>query len=185
MEVNELTSTALSVGNPPTPISIENFESGFNTWINTGGDDNDCWRRDSSGTPSGHTGPSTGAEGTTWYVYYEASFSCSSPGETSYLLGPTIDFDSFNDVEVIFSRHMWGTGSHMGRLSLELETSPGTFTEVWFHQGNQGNSWGQFIIGLSSQDNTGQKQFRFVSSGNGGVRSDMAVDEITIQGNAV
>ncbi len=115
-------------------------------------------------------------------MYYEASFSCSSIGATSYLLGPTVDFDSFNDVEVIFSRHMFGTGSHMGRLALELEDSPGsgTFTEVWFQQGNQGNSWGQFTINLISEDNTGQRQLRFVSSGNNGVRSDMAVDEITI-----
>jgi len=92
---------------PPTTISFEDFEAGFTTWINAGGDDNDCWRRDSGGTPSGNTGPSTGADGTTWYVYYEASFSCSSIGDTSYLLGPTISFDSFNEVEVTFWRHMW------------------------------------------------------------------------------
>jgi len=92
---------------------------------------------------------------------------------------PTVDFDSFNDVEVIFWRHMFGTGSHMGRLALELEDSPGsgTFTEVFFQQGNQGNSWDQITVDLTSEDNTGQRQLRFVSSGNNGVRSDMAVDE--------
>ena len=84
---------------------------------------------------------------------------------------------------------MWGTGfGEMGRLALELEDSPGagTFTEVWFQQGNQGNQWNQITVDLSSEDNTGQRQIRFVATEIvTGIRSDMAVDEIRIQRNSV
>ena len=183
MAVDEITIQ----GVPPPPIlSFEDFEAGLTTWINTGGDDNNCWRRDSSGTGTANTGPSTGADGTTWYVYYESSNGCSpGTGQQAFLLGPTINFDAFNSVEVEFSRHMFG--NQMGRLALELEDSPGsgTFTEVWFQQGNQGNQWDQITVDLSSEDNTGQRQLRFVATEVvAGIRSDMAVDEITIQGVA-
>ena len=167
-----------------TIISFEDFESGFTTYTNTAGDDNDCWRRDSGGTGTSNTGPSTGADGTTWYVYYEASSGCSPGAQQAFLLhDTTIDFDSFNGVEVIFSRHMWDNGfGHMGRLSLELEDSPGsgTFSEVWFQQGNQGNSWSQITVDLTAEDNTGQRQLRFVATELTGNKGDMAVDEITI-----
>ena len=166
---------------------VEDFESGFTTWINTGGDDNNCWRHRDSPTPTASTGPSTGAgTGTNFYVYYESSNGCSpGTGQQAFLLGPTIDFDAFNSVEVEFSRHMFG--NTMGRLALELEDSPssGTFTEVSFEQGNQGNQWDQITVDLSTEDNTGQRQLRFVATEVvAGIRSDMAVDEITIQGIA-
>jgi len=74
---------------------------------------------------------------------------------------------------------------NMGKLALELEVNPGsgTFSEVWSQQGNQGNSWGQITVNLSSEDNTGQRQIRFVATEVvAGIQSDMAVDEITIRG---
>ncbi len=170
----------------PTSVSSEDFESGLTTWINTSGDDNNCWRRDSGGTGTGNTGPSTGADGTTWYVYYEASSGCSPGAQQAFLAGPTINFDAFSNTQVQFSRHMWDNGfGHMGRLALELEdsTGSGTFSEVWFDEGNQGNQWDQITVDLSAEDNTDIRQLRFVatelSSGNKG---DMAVDEITILG---
>jgi len=190
MAVDEITIQGVDVTPPTASISFEDFEVGFTTWVNTIGDDNNCWTRDSSGTPTLNTGPSTGAVGTTWYVYYESSNGCSpGTGQQAFLAGPTIDFDAFNNVEVIFWRHMWdGAGTdQMGRLALELEDSPGsgTFTEVWFQQGNQGNSWNQITVDLSAEDNTGQRQIRFVATEViAGLQSDMAVDEITIQRDA-
>jgi len=173
---------------PPLNI-FEDFETGFTTWVNTGGDDNNCWKHRNSPTPSGNTGPSTGAgAGTNFYLFYESSNGCSpGTGQQAFLLGPIIDFDTFNSVEVQFWRHMWdGLGAdNMGRLALELEDSPGsgTFTEVWFNQGNQGNQWDQITVDLSAADNTGQRQIRFVATEVvAGIQSDMAVDEILIQG---
>jgi len=174
-------------------ISFEDFESGFNTFTNTSGDDNDCWTRDSGGTPSLFTGPSTGADGTTWYLFYESSEFCSpNSGQRSVLLGPIVNFNTFNGVEVEFWRHMLDSsafgGDNMGRLALELEDSPssGTFTEVWFQQGNQGDVWSQITVDLSSEDNTGQRQLRFVATEVvAGVQSDMAVDEITISRDSI
>ena len=89
-------------------IISEDFEAGFTTWVNTGGDDNNCWRHRNSPTPTANTGPSTGADGTTSFVFYESSNLCSpGTGQQAFLLGPTIDFDAFNNVEVTFWRHMW------------------------------------------------------------------------------
>jgi len=109
MAVDEITIQGVVVGPPPTTISFEDFESGFNTWVNTGGDDNNCWRHRSSPTPTANTGPTTGAgAGTNFYVFYESSNVCSpGTGQQAFLLGPTIDFDAFNSVEVQFWRHMW------------------------------------------------------------------------------
>ena len=44
-------------GGPPSPgfNSFEDFEAGFTTWINTSGDDNNCCKHDSAGTPTGNT----------------------------------------------------------------------------------------------------------------------------------
>ena len=185
-------SDVITVIDSPAPsisiISNEDFESGFNTWTNTVGDDNDCWDLDSSGTPTGNTGPSAGAAATTFYVFYESSAGCSAEFDQAFLLGPTIDFDTFNSVQVQFSRHMWDggawNGDDMGRLALELEDSPGsgTFTEVWFQQGSQGNQWDLITIDLSSENGSGPRQLRFVATDiTVGAQSDMAVDEITIQ----
>ena len=44
------------------------FENGFGNWINVTGDDDD-WIRDSGGTPSSNTGPSSGANNSTWYAF--------------------------------------------------------------------------------------------------------------------
>ena len=154
--------------------------------------ENDCWKRDSLGTPSANTGPNTGATRTIWYVFYDSSDDCSPGAQQAFLTGPTIDFNTFNDIKIIFSRHMWdgnvSDGDNMGRLALNLEDSPGSlqFTEVWFQQGTQGNSWDQITVDLSSENNSGQRQIRFVATeGVAGIQSDMAVDEITIQGVAI
>ena len=85
---------------------------------------------------------------------------------------------------------MWDgiNADNMGRLALELETSPssGTYAEVFFQQGNQGNVLGQFTVDLLSADNTGQRKIRFVATEVvAGIQSDMAVDEIMIQGEIV
>jgi len=48
--------------------------------------------------------------------------------------------------------------------------------------GSQGNQWDQITVDLSAEDNTGQRQIRFVATDIAiGFQSDMAVDEITVQ----
>ena len=51
---------------------VEGFETGFGNWKNAAFDSFD-WKRDSYGTPSGSTGPSTGSNGSIWYMYIETS----------------------------------------------------------------------------------------------------------------
>ncbi|WP_206604253.1 GEVED domain-containing protein, partial [Aquimarina sediminis] len=63
-------STAVNVTTTSTPGCTgittfpytESFESGFGAWINASGDDIE-WTRDSGGTPSNGTGPTTGQDG--------------------------------------------------------------------------------------------------------------------------
>ena len=55
----------------------EDFEAGLGTWTtaNTGTGSYPGWYRDSGGTPSSGTGPSSGANGSTWYMFIETSAS--------------------------------------------------------------------------------------------------------------
>ncbi|MEP0264400.1 S8 family serine peptidase, partial [Dokdonia sp.] len=58
------------VGGESAPYS-ESFEANIGLWSQGGGDDLN-WTRDSGGTPSNNTGPSSGADGA-FYMYVEAS----------------------------------------------------------------------------------------------------------------
>jgi len=112
----------------PTIISFEDFETGFTTWVNTGGDDNNCWRHRNSPTPTGNTGPTTGAgAGTNFYLFYETSNGCSpGTGQQAFLLGPIIDFDAFDSVGVTFWRHMWDRIHHASIPDLDFMVYKGT-----------------------------------------------------------
>ena len=52
---------------------LESFESGSGAWT-TGGGTYNMWQRDSGGTSSSNTGPSTG-HNSTWYYYIETNSS--------------------------------------------------------------------------------------------------------------
>jgi len=159
-------------------------ESGFTTWVNTVGDDNDCFWRDSGGTPSGGTGPATGADGTTWYVYYEGSTGGTACpltfGETALLQDSTINLDVFN-VTIDFYRHMYG--ADMGTLRLQIYNETGDWITLWSQTGDQGNQWDPFSVNLYNYINIGTRTLRFnFTSGAGGFASDATVDEINISG---
>ena len=161
-------------------ISFEDFESGFTYWDNTVGDDNDCWQTGSS-TPSSGTGPqSGGAEGTSNFAFYEASTSCAPNGQTAFLLGPTIDFDGNNSVNITYWYHQYGTA--LGTLSLEIEDGAGGWTELWSRSGPSEDTWYKNTIDLSAYDDTGKKALRFKQTGHTGWSADSSVDEINITG---
>ena len=63
-------TTACSGGISSFPYT-ESFESSLGDWTQETGDDLN-WTRDSGGTPSNNTGPSTGADGA-FYIYVEAA----------------------------------------------------------------------------------------------------------------
>jgi RHS repeat-associated protein len=149
-----------------------NFESGFGGFSNVG---EFSFLRRSGTTPSGGTGPSSGANGTTYYAYLETS------GGSAYAAGDQ-GILQINDVEaksLSFYYHKYG--ADMGRLEVEVY-----FNDVWhlltFSSGQTHTSttaaWSKVTLNLSSYP--GKVDIRFVGKAKGGYRGDMAIDEITI-----
>ena len=154
------------------------FENTLDGWTNASGDDFD-WLNDSSGTPSGGTGPSSASEGT-YYMYTEAS-SPRTQGEKAYL-EKEFDFSSEINAEIDFDYHMYSSsgGSTMGTLNLLVSTDGGSnFTNLHSISGNQGNSWFSQNIDLSAYD--GQVIIiRFEAIVGSNYRSDIAIDNVVI-----
>lgn len=155
----------------------DNFETLSTDWISlvSGNDD---WQWNSGGTPSSGTGPTSGGNGSSSYYFTEASSNFNS---TEILNGPCFDFSTAgcSAPQVTFWYHMYGTD--MGSLSLEVEQNPGsgTWTTVWTQTGNQGNIWKQALVDLSIYGNS-TIRMRFKGVTGSGFKSDMAVDEITV-----
>ncbi len=152
----------------------EGFESGWGDWINASGDDMD-WTRDSAGTPSSSTGPSS-AHGGTYYVYTESS-SPNYPDKTAILEGPCFDLANTSDAELSFWYHMYG--SAMGTLNVEVSEDCVTWTNMWSLSGDQGNSWYEANVNLTSYSGT-TIVIRFRGITGSSYRSDMAVDDISV-----
>lgn len=154
----------------------EGFESGLGAWSQDSGDNFD-WTRDSGGTPSSGTGPTSGNGGSTWYVYAESS-SPNYPSKTAILNGPCLDLSGQSACTMDFAYHMYGAA--MG--TLELQTRPdgsSTWTTQWTLSGDQGNTWNNASVNLNSfAGSTIQVRFRGTTSSS--FTSDFTVDDISI-----
>ena len=160
----------------------DDFETDYGNWPNVTGDTHD-WTRDSDGTPSSNTGPSSGANGSTWYVYLECSESgggAYTSGDNAILEGPNLDADAY-DLELSFYYHMYG--GEIGTLNVDVYD--GTWNDgVWNLSGPQGDVYTQAIVDLSAYTGTIKLRFRAVAAG--GWAGDIAIDDIEISGtNAV
>ncbi|GGK16739.1 hypothetical protein GCM10007962_08760 [Yeosuana aromativorans] len=156
----------------------EGFESGIGGWIQDSGDNFD-WIRDSGGTPSSNTGPSTG-HSSTWYMYTEAS---SNNNNTGNLISPCFDLTSASAATFSFWYHMYG--SDMGTLNVELSTDNGSTYpfNLWSQTGqvqtSNGQAYNQVSLDLSSYVGQIIKiRFRGVTGNN--YRSDMAIDDVAV-----
>ncbi|WP_109300870.1 M14 family zinc carboxypeptidase [Aquimarina sp. AU474] len=159
---------------------VESFESGLGAWTNATGDDIN-WTRDSGGTPSNTTGPSTGQDGA-FYLFTEASTSGNPPGspnKTAILNSPCIDLSAFASASLEFGYHMYG--ATMGSMEVLVSTDDGTtYTSIWSESGNKGNSWNQGSLDISAYSGSVVKlQFKGITGS--GWRSDMAIDNIKIE----
>ncbi|SDS14267.1 Por secretion system C-terminal sorting domain-containing protein [Formosa sp. Hel1_31_208] len=184
-------------------VSTFPYSEGFNTdlglWTQDSGDQND-WRRQAGGTPSGNTGPSGPFEGTR-YMYTEGS----NPNynQTHNLNSPCFDLTSATAAQFTFYYHMYSsTTTGMGDLYVDISTDGGATwpTVLWSQLGrvqtSSGQAWNQVNLNLSAYLGlTVKLRFRGQTSSN--YRSDMAIDnvsmtatlasgpEINIQGNGV
>ena len=156
----------------------QNFESGTGSWTQGGGD-NFNWTRNSGGTPSSDTGPSSG-DGDTWYMYIEAS-NPNFPSRSAHFDSPCFNITSVGSASFSYSYHMYG--ANVGTLSVQISTDNGASfpTTLRTFSGNLGNVWNQDSIDLSAYiGQTIKLRFRAISgnSGSNGWSSDIAIDNV-------
>ncbi|MCB0597621.1 MAG: PKD domain-containing protein [Lewinellaceae bacterium] len=154
----------------------EGFENGFGDWTQASGDDFD-WTRNSGGTPSSSTGPSSAAEGS-WYLYAESS-SPNYSNKVTALNSPCFDLASASNATFSFRYHMYGASS-MGALQLQArQAGSSTWSAVWARSGNQGNAWLAADVDLSAYAGEGL-ELRFVGATGTTWQGDMAIDDISL-----
>ncbi len=154
----------------------ESFESGLGAWTQSTADDID-WTRDSGGTPSSGTGPTTGATGT-WYMYVEAS-SPNYPSKRAILNSPCLDLSTATSANFNFSYHMYGAAD-MGSLAVEASSNNGgSWTSLWSQTGNKGNVWLSASLDLSAYLG-GTVQLRFNRLTGTTWQADIAIDNVNI-----
>ena len=179
----------------PTPITCsgdvtsfpfaESFENSLGQWSQSTSDDIN-WTRDSGGTPSDSTGPSTGADGDV-YLYVEASGNGTGfPNKSAILNSPCLNFSNLNAPRLTFQYHMFG--SAINSLTVQARTNnTGNWTSIFSESGNQGNTWNSASVNLAALAGTTSVQLRFVAvtgSGTNGWQSDIAIDAIAVQNGA-
>ncbi|WP_114492417.1 choice-of-anchor J domain-containing protein [Candidatus Ulvibacter alkanivorans] len=156
----------------------ESFESGLGLWTQSASDDLD-WTRDSNGTPSGNTGPSSASNGT-FYMYVEASGNGTGyPNMQAILNSPCFDLTSAPAATFNFDYHMYGA-SDMGTFVLEISDDNGSsWTPLWSQTGNQGNAWRSQSVNLSGYIG-GSVQLRFNRTTGSTWQADIAIDNVTM-----
>lgn len=163
----------------------ESFESGSNSWSPITANTSSCtgdWARNTNGTISSGTGPSGAAHGT-HYLYTEASSPCENT--TMTVESPCFDLSGLNSPTLTFDYHIYG--ADMGNLYLEVSTNQGSsWSTIWSQIGQQQtsntDSWANADVALSSY--TSQTvTLRFKGTTGNGYRSDMAIDNLNIQGS--
>ncbi|RMA65923.1 M4 family metallopeptidase [Ulvibacter antarcticus] len=154
----------------------ESFESGLGAWTQSTADDIN-WTRDSGGTPSSNTGPTTGAQGS-WYMYVEAS-SPNYPSKRAILNSPCFDLGSESAATLTFGYHMYGAAD-MGSIALEASNdNGGSWTSLWSQSGNKGNAWLTATIDMSAYVG-GSVQLRFNRLTGSTWQADIAIDNVNL-----
>ncbi len=153
---------------------FDDFEGNV-SWKNTG---QYTWYQHFGGTPSPTTGPSTGAQGTSYYMYMETSNgSAYSSGDSAFLESKTFVAD---DTELSFYYHMYGNNT--GRLVVDIFVDS-DWKEIWSKNGQQHNSdsalWTKSTVSLNSYYGNVKLRFRGIAAG--GYRGDMAIDQVEIK----
>ncbi len=160
-----------------TIIFSDDFEAGMGNWSNTAVGDGFDWYLQTGPTASPGTGPNTGADGSSYYVYFETSSGYAfNPGDTAYLLSPDIYSPSIN---LKFKYHMFGTDC--GTLSVDVRSGDTWINDVWSISGKQhldeSALYTPVELDLSSYN---VSQIRFRTTAVGGYRADTSLDDIEI-----
>jgi len=165
--------------NPCPPVGVDfglcnSFESDLDGFTQATNDDLN-WTRKSGSTSSSATGPSSAYDGTS-YMYIESS-SPNFGGKLGRLISKCFDLDNSSKTALSFRYHMYG--NTMGSLKVNIINSNNQSTEVFSVSGDQGNSWKEAIVDLSSYLNQDIK-IEFVGITGSSYRSDIAIDKICL-----
>ena len=152
----------------------ESFEANLGLWSQAGGDDLN-WTRDSGGTPSSGTGPTTGSDGS-FYLFVEASGNGTGyPSKRAILNSPCFDLSGMTEATFTFNYHANGTGT-MGSIALEASSDDGaSWTNVWSQSAHQGTAWQTQSVDLASYLGA-SVQLRFNRLTGTTWQSDVAID---------
>ncbi len=136
------------------------------------------WLRDSNGTPSSSTGPSVGANSSSFYAYIETSSGYAyGVGDEAFL--ETGDFEIDNP-ELTFDYHMFG--SNIGSLIVDVFQNNNWVLNVWNRSGQQqasdSASWDKAKVDLSSY--AGRIRIRLRGVAAGSYRGDIAIDNVLV-----
>jgi len=167
-------------------INSEGFESSTGSWVADAGT---CtWTRDSGGTPSSSTGPNTGNNASTWYMFVETSSSVCGTSDIAYLTYGPFDATAYgaNSIEISFYYHMYG--ADMGTLSVEAYNGS-TWQSAWSisgqQQGSNGAAYTQATVDLTAYKNANmQIRFKYDQSPLTGFTGDAAIDDVVISDSA-
>ena len=156
----------------------ESYEASLGLWTQASGDDLN-WTRDSGGTPSNNTGPSTGSNGS-FYIYVEASGNGTGyPNKRAIINSPCFDLNGETEATFTFDYHMFGS-TNAGQVDLEVSDDDGaTWTSLWSQTGNQGNQWNTVSIDLAAYVG-GSIQLRFNRITGGTWQADVAIDNVQL-----
>jgi len=158
---------------------VENFENASASWspLTTSVSCTGIWARKSGRTASSSTGPNSASLGS-YYIYTESSSSCSN--RTLEIESPCYNLSGHNSANFTFDYHMFGENT--GSLNLEISTNSGsTWTALWSRSGDQGSNWRSESISLNGNNVNKTIKLRFRGVTGSGFRSDMAIDNLSIQ----
>lgn len=155
------------------PSYFNSLETPFaDGWVQSPNDDFN-WTRNSGGTPSFNTGPSSAFDGT-YYMYTESSLP-NNPSKEAWLVSPCFDVSEFTVPKVTWKFHMFG--SNMGTLWLDISTNGGaSWSGLAIKTGDQGNSWQTNFVNLFGYEGEKYLRFRFRGITGSSFTSDMAID---------
>ena len=154
----------------------QSFESNIGSWTQYNDDDLD-WTRNSGGTASDNTGPSSGADGSS-YLYIEASGSNTGyPSKTATIGMPCFNVTSLTKPTLNFAYNMYGAA--MGSLTVQTSTDGGaTWANAWTISGNQGTDWKYATVNLPSSSGL---SIRFRGITGSSWTSDIAIDQVSVK----
>lgn len=161
-----------------TQLYADTFEAGMGNWSNVSGSDTDDWIRNSGSTTSGSTGPNSGANGSSFYLYMETSSGFAySNGETATLVSPALSVGS--RFYLTFDYHMYGIDT--GALAVDALVNGSWVTNIWVISGQQHSNgsapYNHQEVDLSAYN---LEKIRLRATAAGNYMGDIALDNVQI-----